>query len=94
MHSVYPNDDCLNAMLYAPVPTDAYQLRSFLGLISWYSKFISSFATVVEPLRACIRKEVDFSWSEEVQKSFNTVKELLLKSSALALFDPNLPIVV
>ncbi len=91
---VHPNEDHLNAMLHAPVPTDAHQLRSFLGLISWYSKFIQNFATVVEPLRACIRKGVDFSWSEEAHKSFNTVKELLLKSSALALFDPNLPIVV
>ncbi len=69
---VHPNEDHLNAMLHAPVPTDAHQLRSFLGLISWYSKFIPNFATVVEPFHACIRKGVDFSWAEEAQKSFNT----------------------
>ncbi len=42
---VHPNEDHLNAMLHAPVPTDAHQLCSFLGLISWYSKFIPNFAT-------------------------------------------------
>lgn len=53
---VHPSEDHLNAMLHAPVSADAHQLRSFLGLISWYSKFIPNFATVVEPLRSVVGK--------------------------------------
>lgn len=91
---IYPHEGHLSAMLHAPVPNDAHQLRSLLGLLSWYNKFIPNFATVVEPLRACIRQGTEFSWSDEAQKSFSAVKELLLQSPALALFDPNLATVV
>ncbi len=48
---VHPNEDHLNAMLHAPVPTDAHQLRSFLGLISWYSKFIPKFSKPLQITR-------------------------------------------
>ena len=75
---IHPDEVHLSAMLHAPVPKDAHQLRSLLGLLSWYNKFIPNFATVVEPLRACIRQGSEFSWSDEAQKSFSTVKELSL----------------
>ncbi len=88
------HEDHLSAMLHAPVPNDAHLLRFLLGLLSWYNKFIQNFATVVEPLRACIFQGSEFSGSDEAQKSFSTVKKLLLQSPALALFDPNLPTVV
>lgn len=91
---IQPDEDHLSAILHAPAPKDAPQLRSFIGLLSWYNKFIPNFATVVEPLRACIRQGSDFVWSEEAQQSFDAVKKLLIDSPALSLFDPDLPTVV
>ncbi len=91
---VKPDKQHLSAILQAPAPTDAVKLRSFLGLLSWYSKFIQNFASVVEPLRACLRKDAEFSWSEEAQNSFASVKELLVNSPALALYNPDLPTII
>ena len=91
---IQPTDDHLSAILNAPPPPDAQTLRSFLGLLSWYNKFIPNFATVVEPLRACIRQDADFKWTEEAQCSFEAAKSLLVDSPALALFDPDLPTIV
>ncbi len=91
---IQPDEDHLSAILHAPAPEDATQLRSFIGLLSWYNKFIPNFAMVIEPLRACIRQGSDFVWSEEAQQCFNAVKKLLVHSHALSLFDPNLPTVV
>ncbi len=91
---IQPDEDRLSAILHAPAPEDATQLRSFIGLLSWYNKFIPNFATVVEPLRACIRKGSDFVWSEDAQQCFNDVKQVLIHSPALSLFEPDLLTVV
>ncbi len=52
-------------MARVPAPFDTGSLRSFLGLASWYSKFIPNFATVVEPLRATLKDSTDlkFNWT-------------------------------
>lgn len=73
---------------------DAATLRSFLGMMSWYGKFIPNYATVVEPLRACLRKDATFEWSAEAQECFLRVKQLLIDSPALALFNPDYPIII
>nr|XP_055067975.1 uncharacterized protein K02A2.6-like [Misgurnus anguillicaudatus] len=91
---IQPDKQHLCAILQAPAPTDAVQLRSFLGLLSWYSKFIPNFASVVEPLRACLRKDAEFRWSNEAQDSFSEVRQLLVNSPALALYNPDLPTII
>lgn len=45
-------------------------------------------------MRACLRKDAEFSWSEEAQKSFTSVKELLVNSPALALYNPDLSTII
>ncbi|KAL0190178.1 hypothetical protein M9458_012876 [Cirrhinus mrigala] len=94
VQGIQPDEDHLSAILHAPAPKDAPQLRSFIGLLSWYNKFIPNFATVIEPLRACIRQGSDFVWSEEAQQCFDVVKKSLVQSPILSLFDPKLPTVV
>uniref|UniRef100_A0A9J7XM44 Reverse transcriptase domain-containing protein n=1 Tax=Cyprinus carpio carpio TaxID=630221 RepID=A0A9J7XM44_CYPCA len=91
---VQPDTEHLQAIVQAPAPKDASSLRSFLGMLSWYNKFIPNYATVVEPLRACLRQEGPFQWSEETENCFVTLKKLLVASPALALYDPNLPSII
>ena len=82
----------ITAIRNAPAPHNLVALRSFLGLISWYSKFLANFATVVEPMRALLRKATDsgFQWTADADRSFHKLKQLLLDSPVLALFDPSL----
>lgn len=89
-----PSDGHVTAILNAPAPTDAATLRSFLGLSAWYSKFIPNYASLVEPMRALLRKNTTFKWNDEAQKSFDQVKNMVVNSPALKLFDPNKPTVV
>lgn len=65
-------------------------LRSFLGLVSRYSKFLPNFATVVAPMHARASGKDTFTWTPEAQSSFEEVKQLLVDSPALVLFDPSL----
>ncbi|XP_039602201.1 uncharacterized protein K02A2.6-like [Polypterus senegalus] len=90
-----PDKAHVQAIMNAPAPTDTATLRSYLGLLSWYSKFLPNHATVIEPMRTCLRQPAGaFQWMADAQKSFEQVKTLLVDSPVLALFDPTLHTVV
>lgn len=86
-----PSQDTLAAILQAPCPQNVTELRSFLGLASYYLKFVPHFSTVVEPLRRLLREGVQFTWGPEQQKAFETIKFLIKDCVPLVLFDTSLP---
>uniref|UniRef100_A0A3P9H5V6 Gypsy retrotransposon integrase-like protein 1 n=1 Tax=Oryzias latipes TaxID=8090 RepID=A0A3P9H5V6_ORYLA len=88
-----PNEDHLKAIAEAPAPGDATTLRSFLGLTAWYAKFVKNYASLVEPMRACLHTDT-FKWTSEAQASFDAVKTRIINSPALAVFEPSLPTIV
>lgn len=91
---IQPDGEHMQAIMQTPAPTDATSLRFFLGMLSWYSKFIPNYATLVETLRACLRQDSEFEWTERAQQSYMDVKKCLVDSPALALFNPELPVIV
>ena len=84
-----PHPKIKSAILDAPSPVDVNTLRSFLGLVGYYSKFCPDYATLVEPMRRLTRKDTPFLWSDEAQASFEKVKTLIADHITLAYFDPN-----
>ena len=67
-----------------PVPTDATQVRQFLGLASYYRRFMPAFAKISAPLRALITKHAIFQWTVECEKAFCELKRLLTTAPVLA----------
>ena len=67
-----------------PVPTSVTQVRQFLGLASYYRRFIISFAKVAQPLHALTKKNAQFEWSSDCQRAFELLKEKLVKAPLLA----------
>ena len=61
-----------------PVPTDAKQLREFLGPTNYYRRFISGFSKIIEPLYKLLRKENKFTWSSACQEAFVLLKQALV----------------
>lgn len=61
---IWLDQEHLSAILDVPAPSDSVQFRSLLGLLSWYNKFIPNFASVVAPLRAGLKAESGFCWSQ------------------------------
>jgi len=53
------------------------EVRSFIGLCSYYRRFIPGFADVAAPLHALQRKNVPFVWTDECEVAFNHLKECL-----------------
>ena len=74
-----------------PVPKNATDVRSFLGLTSYYRRFIANFARRSKALAELTKKKRIFHWTEEAQRSFEDLKSCLATAPILRCPDFNLP---
>ena len=70
-----------------PVPVNLREVRSFVGLCSYYRRFVKDFATISSPLHALTRKNASFHWSEDCQEAFEELKCALTSAPILAMPD-------
>jgi reverse transcriptase-like protein/integrase-like protein len=59
-----------------PTPTTIKEVHSFLGFCNFYCSFIANFSAVAHPLNDLTKKQRQWSWTEEEQASFDTLKDL------------------
>ena len=62
-------------------PTSVYEVRSFLGLASYYHRFILDFSKVAKPMTRLRQKDVKFVWTPECETPFLHFKDLVDISS-------------
>ena len=86
--------DKVEGIAKAPVPEDKKQLQSFVGMVTYYDKFLPNLSTVLEPLHKLLRKDVKFKWGKSQQSSFEKCKEMLQEAPVLTHFDPSKPLVL
>ncbi len=72
-------------------PENASEVRSFLGLAGYSSRFIPQFACISEPLRRLTRKDAKFHFGTEQKKAFKILKDKLAEATTLAYFDKDAP---
>ena len=77
----------LEAIRQFPTPDHLKTLRSFLGLASYYRRFIPTFSKVASPLFALTRTGVPFEWTDQCRETFEQLKKLLTESPVLAFPD-------
>jgi len=68
--------------------TTVLQVQRFLGLVSYFRKFIRDFALKAKPLYGLLRKTVEFVFDERCKESFEKLKEELTSPIVLRLYDP------
>ena len=61
------------------------EVRSFLGLVGYYRRFIEGFSKIARPLHGLTRKGVKFEWIDRCEESFQTLKERLTSAHVLTL---------
>jgi hypothetical protein len=74
----------LTAVRDWPVPTSVTEVRSFIGLASYYRRFIPDFGTVAYPMTRLTQKNQRFQWSADCDQAFNKLKDLLTDSPVLS----------
>jgi len=67
-----------------PVPASLKELRSFLGLASYYRRFVRNFADIAAPLYALTKKDQPFVWTAASQNAFESLKDALTSPTILA----------
>ena len=69
--------DKICAVLKGPVPANVSELKSFLGLINYYSCFLSNLSTLLAPLYCLLQKNAKWMWGPEQQEAFERTKNHL-----------------
>ena len=79
---IQPVHDKVQSMRGFPKPKNAKEVNSFLGLCSYYRKFIRNFAEISRPLDR-LRKTDNYEWSEDCQIAFDKLRSILSSDDML-----------
>ena len=91
---IRPSSRRLEAILECPCPTSVEEVQSFLGMITYYCKFIRDFSSKLAPLYDLLKKGVKFQWGSAHQKAFEGIKRDFANSTLLTNFDGESPLIL
>jgi hypothetical protein len=91
---VKPDPSKVDAIINMSGPTNKQDLQRFMGMLAYLSKFIPNMAEESAPLRRLLEKNVQWHWSDEHQKSLDSLKTLLTKAPVLKYYAINEPLVL
>ncbi len=83
MEGTRPDPSKIDAVQGFPAPTTVVNVRSFLGLIGYYRKFIKGYSKLVGPLFELTKKDVVFVWNQDCQRAFDALKKALIGAPIL-----------
>ena len=86
---VKTDPDKTKAVTEWPTPSNVKELRSFLGLCSYYRRFVKSYATIAAPLHSLTKAHQPFEWSQTCKDAFAKLKAALSDAPVLQYPDPN-----
>ena len=84
---LHPLLDKIRVIEAAPIPSNVTELKAYLGLLTYYRKFLPNLSARIAPLYELLRKKVTWKWTADRDKAS---KKLLSTDSLLVHFDPTL----
>ncbi|XP_063831609.1 uncharacterized protein LOC135080816 [Ostrinia nubilalis] len=88
---VKPNPDKIKAVTEFPIPESPKDVKSFLGLVSYYRRFIPEFSKIAKPLTSLLKKDEPFIWENPQQLAFDELKQKLTTAPILSYPDFSQP---
>ena len=82
----------IEAVVNAPRPENVSQLRSFLGLVNYYNRFLPNASSVLQPLHQLLEQNSKWQWTEQCEQAFTEAKRLITSEQLLTHYDPGLPV--
>ncbi|PAA75658.1 hypothetical protein BOX15_Mlig001915g22 [Macrostomum lignano] len=84
---ICPAEDKMEAIRSLADPRSIKELRSFLGLAEFYSRFIENLSTIKEPLAKLVRQDEEWRWGPMEQSAFQLIKTSICESKVIKPFD-------
>ena len=75
----------IEAIIDWPRPTTVTEVRSFMGLVGYYRRFVKDFSKIAAPLTRLTQKNVKFIWTDRYEEHFQLLKDLLTSAPVLTL---------
>jgi hypothetical protein len=88
-HGIAIDPENIEAIIEWSAPKKVTEVRSFMGLDGYYIRFIVGFSRIANPITSLQRKEKKFQWTEECERSFQRLKQLLTSPPILRIANPN-----
>lgn len=85
---VLPSHDKVRSILECRSPKSKEELRSFLGLVTFVSRFIPDLATANHPLRKLVKQTSNYIWDQKHQDAFDLIKQRIGCLDYLGYYDP------
>lgn len=88
---VQPDPEKIRAVTDFPTPRSVHDVRSFIGLCSYFRRFVKDFAAIARPLTDLLKKDAAFSWGQAQASAFSALIGHLSNPPILAHFDSSAP---
>ena len=89
---ISPCPEKVRAILQAETPKTPSDVKSFLGAVQWFSRFLPALQQIASPLSDLLKKNTRFEWNPLLDACFSEIKTRLASSPILAHFDPHRPL--
>ena len=89
-----PTEAKLKAVRDWAVPQNIKDIRSFLGFVNYYRRFVRNFAEIADPLTSLTKKDAVWQWGPFQRRAFQQLKDMLCAAPVLQFPDPKLPYTV
>ncbi|KAI5752579.1 hypothetical protein M8J77_018353 [Diaphorina citri] len=93
-NSIKPEPRKCDAIKNAPTPKNVTELKSYLGLLGYYQKFIPNLSFLLQPMYELLKKDKKWNFNSQCSEAFETSKLLLEKYNILVPFNETKPLVL
>lgn len=86
-----PGERKIRTIQEFPTPKNIHEVRAFVGLTSFFPRFIPGFAKLTSPLITLFKKDAVFTWGDDQERAFSEAKEKMSTGPILAYYNPRSP---
>jgi len=89
-----PDKTQIEAIVSMPIPESKDELQRFLGMVTYFAKYVPDMSSTTAVLRELLKKEVSWFWDERHELAIQKLKQQLTSAPVLAYYDPTKPAVL